>query len=184
MSIDASLIEFCSPTLASLKAGSLFAFVPDDWQRFWAQVASLRAMLREKGLALRVVRCSAHRALCYLYRPAQLNALLEAPEARDFLRGEGYRGQQSGAILNELCVRLAKGGDFPHEIGLFLGYPLADVQGFIRNHGQNCLCSGCWKAYSNECEARRQFARLRKCQEVYRRLFARGRTLAQLTVAA
>ena len=29
--------------------------------------------------------------------------------------------------------RLADGGKFPHEIGLFLGYPPEDVSGFIEN---------------------------------------------------
>lgn len=47
---------------------------------------------------------------------------------------------------------------FPHEIGLFLDYPLVDVIGFIRNTGKNCKCSGCWKAYGNAKEAEKTFA--------------------------
>ena len=58
--------------------------------------------------------------------------------------------------------RLAQREDFPHEIGLFLGYPLGDVIGFIKNAGQNCKCVGCWKVYCNECEAIKAFAMIEK----------------------
>lgn len=184
MSFDASLIEYCSPTLASIKAGSLFAVEPEDWQDFFTEAAALRRRLLPKGLQLRIVRCSSRRALCYLYRPAQLSAILHDEKTRRFLAAEGYRGTDEKEILDELCRKLVKGGAFPHEIGVFLGYPLEDVIGFIQNKGQNCLCSGCWKAYTDACAAERQFNRLRKCQEVYKRLFALGRTLNQLTVAA
>ena len=29
-------------------------------------------------------------------------------------------------------------GEFPHEVGLFLGYPPEDVRGFIENHAKFC----------------------------------------------
>ena len=70
------------------------------------------------------------------------------------------------------------------EIGLFLGYPVEDVLGFIENAGQNCKCCGCWKVYCNECEAVRTFARYKKCRDIYKRLWQEGRSVLQLTVAA
>ena len=42
------------------------------------------------------------------------------------------------------------GERFPHEIGLFLGYPPHDVEGFIRYGGQNFRQCGFWKVYDNE----------------------------------
>ena len=88
-----------------------------------------------------------------------------------------------GAI-ERLRMRLASGDGFPHEIGLFLGYPVEDVLGFIENAGQNCKCCGCWKVYCNECEAVRTFARYKKCRDIYKRLWQEGRSVLQLTVAA
>ena len=73
--------------------------------------------------------------------------------------------------------------DFPHEIGIFLGYPLGDVIGFIDNAGKNSRCTGCWKVYCNECEAMRTFARFDKCRAVYQKMWAKGRSIVQLTVA-
>ena len=63
-------------------------------------------------------------------------------------------------------------------------YPLGDVIGFIQNGGQNYKCSGCWKVYCNECEALKMFQKYHKCREVYRNLWAKGRSVLQLTVAA
>ena len=83
-----------------------------------------------------------------------------------------------------LRKRFATDDGFPHEIGLFLGYPLGDVMGYIENAGRNSKCSGCWKVYCNECEAMKLFAKFDKCKNVYRQLFAEGRRSGeQLTVA-
>ena len=85
--------------------------------------------------------------------------------------------------LARLKNRLADCGNFPHEIGVFLGYPLEDVIGFIENAGQNCKCAGYWKVYCNECEAVKTFARFKKCRDIYLRLWKEGRSVLQLTVA-
>lgn len=39
--------------------------------------------------------------------------------------------------------------DFPHEMGILLGYPVEDVEGFIINNGKNELYTGYWKVYDN-----------------------------------
>ena len=80
--------------------------------------------------------------------------------------------------------RLFENRSFPHEIGLFLGYPLDDVIGFIRNEGRNCKYTGFWKVYCNEEEAARIFEKFRKCRDVYMRLWQQGKSVLQLTVAA
>ena len=97
---------------------------------------------------------------------------------------ECVREKGVSLTVERLRIRLAQREDFPHEIGLFLGYPLGDVIGFIKNAGQNCKCVGCWKVYCNECEAIKAFARFKKCTSVYVRLWNQGRSVRQLTVAA
>lgn len=183
MSIEPSLIEHGAPTLASLKVGSLFSFVSPCWDSLAAETNKLNAELRMKGVSLRVIRADDHRALCYLYREGQLARLLDNPDVAAFLRGQGYTSLSVRDALDTLCDRLASHADFPHEVGLFLGYPLADVVAFIENKGQGCLCCGCWKAYTNACDAQKLFAKFKKCTEVYKRLYLSGRTLHQLTVA-
>ncbi len=74
-------------------------------------------------------------------------------------------------MLRQLSRRLCCEADFPHEIGVFLGYPLYDVVGFIENQGRNFTCCGCWKAYGDPDAAQQHFAQLNKCTAVYLRLF-------------
>ena len=184
MSLEPSLIEHCAPTLARLKVGSLFSLVSPCWERLYAEAAELSAQLHPKGLALRIIPAGETRALCYLYRERQLADTLRSEPEAAFLRKSGYRSLCLQDALNTLCCRLARGGDFPHEVGLFLGYPLSDVIAFIENKGQGCTCCGCWKCYGDACEARRVFALYDRCTEVYRRLYRAGRTLRELSVPA
>ena len=66
----------------------------------------------------------------------------------------------------------------------FLDYPLADVVGFIQNRGKNSTFTGYWKSYQDPEQARAQYARLRKCTEVYLRCYRSGTPVTRLTVAA
>lgn len=124
------------------------------------------------------------KALVYLCRPQRLENDLHKPGVQKFLRACGYQGEHWEEALKELKERLHMCEKFPHEIGLFLDYPLVDVIGFIRNTGKNCKCSGCWKAYGNAKEAEKTFCKYKKCREIYSRLWENGRSVLQLTVAA
>lgn len=180
--LERSLVEYAAPTLAGLKTASLFC-VPmlDDWQ---SQVSWWNNFLHEKGLSLQRLRCQEGRVLLYLYRPAQLQRDIQQPGVKEFLAGYGYGEFGTTEAVARLQHRLAQGTGFPHEIGIFLGYPLGDVEGFIRNGGKNCKCCGCWKVYCNELEARKRFAQIDKCRRIYTRLYHQGRSVLQLTVAA
>ena len=184
MSIVPMLIDHCSPTLASLKCGSLFSIRPEDMAYTMREAQALSDELAPKGLAIRVIDVGDGRALCYLYRPCQLGRMLCSEKEAAFLTEQGYPYLTVEDAVELLCARLSQGGAFPHEIGLFLGYPIDDVVAFIANKGRNCLCCGCWKCYTDACAAQKAFDKFRKCTSVYKRLFACGRTLDQLAVAA
>ena len=184
MSVERALIEHCSPTLASLKVGSLFCFLSPDRENVRAEIYALNAQLNEKGLRLLPVKSMGERTLCYLYRRSQLEAMLADPDHAAFLRRHGYTKLDAHSTIETLMRRLRANPEFPHEIGLFLGYPLGDVIGFIENKGKNCLCCGCWKAYTDACAAQKLFDKFGKCTQVYKRKYSGGRTLSQLTVAA
>lgn len=72
-------------------------------------------------------------------------------------------------IFERLAVRyqryMADRKTFPHELGLLLGYPVADVLGFVENGGQNYLYSGYWKVYENVQAAKDTFERYTQAKE-------------------
>ena len=51
--------------------------------------------------------------------------------------------------IRHLQARFTGNDCFPHEVGLFLGYPLDDVTGFIEQKGKNYKCCGIWKVYGD-----------------------------------
>lgn len=69
---------------------------------------------------------------------------------------------------------------FPHEIGLILGYPPADVAEFIAQKGTGYLACGGWKAYSKPQSALETFQRNRRCTEEFQALYAQGAPLEAL----
>lgn len=187
MSFEAFLVEQCAPVLAGIKPGNLFPYILRQDEELWALLDHWNERLAVKGVRVAAVkRCRQSGAyLIYVYRPAQVEAILARPEVAAFLRSYGYvPGQGIPQALRLLTRRLCMQEEFPHEVGIFLGYPLHDVQGFIRHKGQNSLCSGCWKVYAEPQKAQRLFRLYRLCTQVYRAQFRQGKSAVQLTVAA
>lgn len=183
--VEKSLILHCSPTLASLKTASLFTLEYSKHEELNGALREWNRSLSDKGVAMIALREKDNRALIYVFRKTHLKKVLGSPKIIKFLQSGGYSGaniRNIGSALSTLRAHLKKSGEFPHEIGIFLGYPVDDVIGFIENKGQNCKCTGCWKVYCNECEAAKTFARYKKCGNVYMRLWEQGRSIRQLTV--
>ena len=180
--LERAIIDHASPTLARLKLGSLINL--EIGEGFFGEFARLSDELRGKDVKLTILRLCGGKALLYVYRPDELERALRDKEIRCFLTACGYSHFDTAGALQTLKNHLKDTAAFPHEIGVFLGYPLADVLGFIENCGKNCLACGCWKVYSDLCFALQTFRRFEKCKTVYQRLFAQGSPLARLTVAA
>ena len=87
-------------------------------------------------------------------------------------------------ILAHLGQRVRQGGSFPHEIGLFLGYPVEDVVGFIENQGQNFKLCGPWKVYGDVEAAQQCFTRMQKVSQKIRERMEQGNTLFQVFAVA
>ena len=182
---ERNLVAYCAPTLAGLKTGGLFRVQPCRCLDARTQVGFWDRELSSRGVRVTVLQEDQNGALIYAYRPAKLKQDLNFPAVRVFLAGCGY----DAAATPEQCVemlakRICAQQGFPHEIGLFLSYPLEDVQGFIRHNGRNFTLCGYWKVYGDACHAKRCFARYKKCAEVYLRHFDMGKSVQQLTIAA
>lgn len=181
---EETLIRHCAATLARHKCGSLFAYAPGPGESLEENLAAVNARLAGRGVQARLMKRRAQGGLIYVYRPDQLATRLAQPEILAFLKERGYAGPALEGALETLARRLGQGEEFPHEIGVFLGYPLVDVLGFIAHGGREFCCLGCWKAYSDAEQARRTFALYHKCREVYLACYRRGFDVARLTVAA
>ncbi len=182
--LDKYLIQHCSPTLASLKTANLFTFHYISDNNLYNSINQWNKILNAKGIKLFLLRKKKKTALIYVYRKKFLETDLKQPETFDILKAFGYKNTDTLYALNKLKERICKSDSFPHEIGLFLGYPIEDVQGFIKHNGKNCKCVGCWKVYCNECEALQKFAKYKKCTVIYTKHWANGKSISDLSVCA
>ena len=160
------LVEQCAPTLAGLKPASLFRYQAADRRTSIRTTARWARELAPFGLTVRVLKICPRTGACliYLYRRREVCRLLGDPAIRRFLAERGYRLEGGcPALLQQLSRRLCLEEDFPHEIGVFLGYPLEDVVGFIRHRGRDFTCCGYWKVYGDPEAAQRRFAGYRRC---------------------
>lgn len=178
------LVQHCSPALAALKTANMFCFPFSSEEELKRQLRIWNERLERKGVSLLLLRVRKKSAMIYVFRRFLLQRDLSDPQTAYFLSCRGYPDTGADDALGHLKRRLLEKENFPHEIGLFLGYPLRDVIGFIRNEGKNCKCADCWKVYGDEREAKKIFEAFRKCREVYLRLWKEGRSVSNLTVAA
>ena len=178
---DELVIRFCAPTLAAIKTGSLFNLSYADERELTRDLRAMNLCLLAKGVRAIPLRVQHGRALIYLYRPDMLAVDLAHPLARQILARYDYPEGDVQRQIMHLIERLKLCAEFPHEIGLFLGYPAGDVLGFIQH--RPCKCTGVWKVYeSDEAQARRIFARCRHCTRAYLQRHQEGWSLSRLTI--
>lgn len=166
----------CGVTFAGLKPASLF------WMKDEQIAASeeCRKRFAQKNFRFAALRRSEGKSLLYVFQSERLKEVLFDENNRVFLRSCGYEYADVGEAVAQLRRRICSGGRFPHEIGVFLGYPLEDVCGFIKNEGGGVCFSGCWKAYGESEKKAKLFDRYKKCSECVCRKIMQGKPLAAI----
>jgi hypothetical protein len=101
------------------------------------------------GLSVKVMRERNDSLLLFIYDSAALSRLLAENRVRTMLNRAGYwQITDLDKILAELKERIGS-GSFPHEVGIFLGYPLKDVAAFMGWALIPFTCQGPWKIYGD-----------------------------------
>ena len=180
---DHLIVQHCSPTLAGIKTGNIFTCRFTRRSDLIADIRRLNKILGAKGLRILPLRIGQTSALIYLYRPQRLSQDLACREASEILENSGYKLAGTNQCVVNLVNRIRESGDFPHEIGLFLGYPAEDVRGFIDHNARDFKCVGCWKVYGDEEKAKNLFAQYKNCTSCYLNQLRKGNTIEQLAVA-
>jgi hypothetical protein len=159
------------PTLVNIKPSSLITlykkYIPNNTEFF---------MLLEKNLKLfhcnyEILYESKTAYFILIYSPKLLDKVLYASRENTLLctNGYSYKERLLESNLQQLKIRYKesnlKASEFPHEIGIFLGYPIKDVEGFIKNKGEDYIFCGYWKVYHNPEEASNTFRRYRELRQ-------------------
>jgi hypothetical protein len=150
------IVRHLSPVLLGFKPGALFT-VPAK-----TGCASLAGLLPQR-LGLTVLRYG-NGALVFVFDGERLKKTLASKTAGNLLAGLGY--PVGGPVLS-LVAHLKKQfalREFPHEVGLFLGYPAGDVLGFVEHRGRNYKLCGYWKVYGDVEQAKVCFRQYDMCR--------------------
>lgn len=183
---EAVLVRQCAPTLAGMKPGSIFCFNHSPLEVSRQKVCQWNKQLAPFGLTVQILleRPGSGSVIVFVYRHDCLEQMLSDDAYQRFLAEAGYERTNLDGLLEQLAQRLRTQPEFPHEIGVFLGYPLRDVIGFIENHGRNFTCCGFWKSYGDPAEMQVCFACYRRCIQTYVAMFEQGIPIERLAVPA
>jgi hypothetical protein len=104
-------------------------------------------------------------ALLFIFDGAMLGRTILRGPVREFLMGMGYPARPALVPFLAHLQKQFERDHCPHEVGLFLGYPLDDVRGFIRYRGSRCKLCGAWKVYGDVERAKIRFREYELCRE-------------------
>ncbi len=167
----------CAPLISGLKLSNLLIIRPD-------QLREVKHILRGTDICCRVLLVTDEKITVLLYHQERLGVYLSETGVEKLLRKMGYESQNIDEILPVFCVRyqtyMKEKQAFPHEMGILLGYPIEDVEGFINNNGQGFLCTGYWKVYGNLPAKERLFRRFEQVRETMIQLISCGMSVVDI----
>lgn len=166
-----TLANHCMPTLKRIKPSSLITFYKrfiNNREKFFS---ILEKELQNYSCKYEILCETQTASFVLIYIPEFLNRVFVENSTCPILQDTGYlcdddlftkNLQHLKIRYNKFCVGES---DFPHEVGIFLGYPLHDVEDFIKYQGENYIICGYWKVYHNveeACNTFRIYRELRK----------------------
>ena len=173
MTFEKSLINHIAPTLCGIKPGSLFTMRDNVFISSLAM--KWQKKVKDYDIELEFFRLSDHSVMFFAYNKAKIAEIINDRKVMAYLKRKNFPADGNiRKSVDELIHRLKYSGGFPHEVGIFLGYPLADVVLFEKNGGKNC------KSYSNIDEAKKLCSSFDSCRCMCKKWLEEGLSVSQI----
>ncbi|MBQ8983327.1 MAG: DUF3793 family protein [Lachnospiraceae bacterium] len=160
--VEMQLAIHCAPLLQGIKLSNLVKLTQ-------AQSEELCRHIRQSGLSVWFLSYEQDGNQVLLFRRDQMQAFLNKSRIQKVLRRFGYHDYSLASVMTRLSSHMKdyKDGrqEFPHELGILLGYPICDVLAYMENHGENYKCCGYWKVYHDPSSALRRFAAFNEARD-------------------
>ena len=177
MGLQHEIVKYCAPTLAGLKSASLFNIAKSTTTNLYEQIREINRHFTVCNIRVIPLYEKNERILIYVYRPDFLEKDLVNELSKTILFSDDIH-----YCLSMLRQRMANNREYPHEIGLFLGYPPEDVYGFIYHRDEDLKVKGYWRVYNNAKHAKELFNQFDRCTKCLLKRLANGYTLEDLIV--
>lgn len=181
----------CMPTLLKIKPSSLITFHKRYIQNENDFYDILETEVSKFACKSEVLLISEDMYYVFVYYEPLLKETLDKNRNNKILISNGYLNRYDAFEYNINHLKNRFNGymskamsEFPHEVGIILGYPVLDVEEYIKNNGENYVLCGYWKVYHNAIEAIDTFKRFKELKDIAINLFYSGRDLHELEVNA
>lgn len=166
----------CAPLLAGLKVSNLLIIAAGD-------IAKMKQILQYSDVEYRILSVKEEKATILLFRREELEKYFADEGVQMLLQRLGYREESLPALLfcfqKRYIAYQKKKEAFPHEMGIFLGYPVEDVTGFIRHQGKAFLYNGYWKVYESPQKKAFLFQQFDRAQKILVEHISKGGRLRE-----
>ena len=102
-----------------------------------------------KRIKFKVISLKNNSTKVFFYNPDSLCMYLNEHKNKRFLQSKGYPLNYELNDYIDAMITTIENGVIPDEIGVFLGYPLKDIMGFIGHPSLNLTKVNGWRVYGN-----------------------------------
>lgn len=139
-------ISQCAPLILARKPGCLLMLQKKELPIY-------QTLASQNQIHMEILYQGEEKITILLYQPESLVRLLREKDILEFFKERGYLSANLSHLFEWLGNRIREyyeeGKEYPHELGILLGYPLDDVKGYIEHYGENYLVCGYWKVYAD-----------------------------------
>ena len=190
------LASFCMPTLLRKKPSSLIRVNIRNSEFKDRLLQSINSVIGKFDCDYYILYENTSALNLLIFHRELLRCLLATKEIRKFFITLGYELKLNDILLLLSSLRIKLGQyyenrssdvsihsliEFPHEIGIILGYPIQDVRDFIKYQGKNYILCGCWKVYHNAEDAVKIFEDYKQIRHYAMNMLHEGKRLELLT---
>ncbi|MCG8485156.1 MAG: DUF3793 family protein [Clostridia bacterium] len=143
------LVEILGPVLMGNKPAEILSFSHGD-KSSPEKIENIQLYLsRCKRVKYRIITYKKSSVKVLFYNTLTLDKTLQESRNIIFLRKNGYPDEYNMNKYIEHVIKKIKKGSIPHEIGVFLGYPLKDIMGFMGHPSLKLTKVNGWRIYGN-----------------------------------
>ncbi|SDJ99217.1 DUF3793 family protein [Natronincola ferrireducens] len=143
------IVELLGPVLLGVKPSEIVSFPGKDKTSLQRREAVKLMMDMSPRVSFREIDFSNRCNKILFYHVESLNHTLKEFRNLRFLKTLGYPEDYNLQIYLDHMIYKMQGGEIPHEIGVFLGYPLKDVLGFMGHPSLKLTKTNGWKVYGD-----------------------------------
>jgi len=169
---EKALALHCSPALFGIKPSNLINLELKNYPNLDEEIEELNSMFNPR-ISFYVLKKTQKNALVLVYQERKICRALFNNCSYLYLLGFNYPKEKKLDLYLECLKDRMNISDFPHEIGVFLGYDLNDIIEYQKGN-KNCILVGYWKVFSDKERKMKIFEQYNKCKSIVSRLLDKG----------